>query len=118
MSDKDQRIWEALKLYKNPQLKPGYVGRFWSRLAQQERSQPKILGVFMPKPWAFGSMALTVFLVIGFFSFNNQQMSYKAAYDPEMINNLDVAKHWQGIEHVDVLDDLDIIEKIDLKQGS
>ncbi len=113
MSLEDEKIWEALKHYKAPEPKPGYTGRFWSKISQKSKTESIGLKSFIPKPWALVSLSFSLLFILGISITPLTKVQNNASYDSEIINNLDLAQHWQGVEHADVLDDIEIIEHLD-----
>lgn len=113
MEDKKDKVWEALLQYKIKDPQPGYKARFYNKLSESP-AKPSI--VFFPNKWAISSVALSVVVLIGVFTFNITPSSPYSSKDKEIINNLDLAAHWQGIEQLDVMDDLEIIQQTELNQ--
>ncbi len=110
-----KRSWEILGLYKPPQPLEGYVRRFWVRLAETVPAGSKPAFFFLPKPWALATVALTVVLILGVsIGLKNysleKRLSKMSPDDREIVNNMDLARYWQGIERLDALNDMDVIE--------
>lgn len=110
--NQEDKIWEALKQYKAPEPKPGYISRFWIKVSQDVKPARVGFKFFIPKPWALASLSLSILLIIGVSTTPMTNLS-NGHLDSEIVNNIDLAEHWQGIEHADLVDDLKIIEKIE-----
>jgi hypothetical protein len=115
-NSKDKQLWEMLGSYKVSEPKAGFVNRFWIKIIQGSSKAFSHKIIFLPRPWAFASLALTMvfFLSVpmGIEHYNlEKKLSTMPAEDVEMIKNLELAQYWQGIEHMDSANDSETSEQ-------
>lgn len=114
--------WEMLGDWKDLDPDPGYVSRFWTRVAQERPWHERV--------WAFLQAALTdrvrvslgaavcLVVIVGIFTMRtmvetHQTREFLAEYsgeDMEFIQGLEFAENLEMIEDLDCLEDLDLLE--------
>ena len=124
-----QKSWDALKNLKEIDPAPGYISRFWSRVATDKSFSQKlaegIRGVLTSWQWAGTLVTASIVVIVGFFSLKNflpgtNVESALAKMHPEeleLVSNLELAQNLDVIENIDVLEDLEVIENLDLLES-
>ncbi len=120
-----ENAWDMLREVPEIEPQPGYVGRFWARVAERE-SRPQPLTEGLQALW--GSLwnvpalaAICVVLVIGLFSIRNvywltradERLARLPLEEAEIVENIELAQHIEVIENIDLLEDFEIIENLD-----
>ncbi|MCK5081630.1 MAG: zf-HC2 domain-containing protein [Candidatus Omnitrophica bacterium] len=121
-----EESWAMLGELDEVRPEPGFVGRFWTRLALEQSWQERISeavrnGLFQKRLVPALAMACIV-VIVGSFALNNyfriqntdQMLSDLSREDLAMVENIELAENLDLIEEMDFLEDLDIIENLDI----
>jgi predicted anti-sigma-YlaC factor YlaD len=124
-----ERSWAVLSEADEISPQPGYVGRFWAKLALEQPWYGKVLQklTVAGARRAFRQFAPTllticvVTIVVGFaarrylhIQTTNQMLISMSAEDFDMVRNIELVENLDPIEEIDILADLDIMEHLDL----
>lgn len=113
--DAYKEVWKLLDVCKDEEPDPGYIERFWKRMALRkpwwQRVWDKALPVMVHQRLASALIILVVVVVTGALSMrmiNNQQtekiLTALSAEEIELVKNLDM------IENLDLLEQMDMLE--------
>lgn len=121
-----EESWAMLGELDEVRPEPGFVGRFWTRLALEQSWQERISeavrnGLFQKRLVPALATACIV-VIVGSFALNNyfriqntdQMLSDLSREDLAMVENIELAENLDLIEEMDFLEDLDIIENLDI----
>lgn len=121
-----EESWAMLGELDEVRPEPGFVGRFWTRLALEQSWQERISeavrnGLFQKRLIPALATACIV-VIVGSFALNNyfriqntdQMLSDLSREDLAMVENIELAENLDLIEEMDFLEDLDIIENLDI----
>ena len=118
----DEKTWKALGAWKDQDPDPGYVSRFWTRLAQEQSWQEKLTGYmreWLRKMKAIPSYASVIaLLIVGLLVSRHfyqtqrfEQMLVKASPEEvELVENIELVQNLEVIEAIDLLEDMDFLE--------
>lgn len=108
---------------------PGFVGRFWTKLAQEQSWYEKIFEAvgnsFVKQRLVPVLVTACLVIIVGSFSLYNywqiqktdQMLSALSQEDLVMVENIELVEHLDIIEEIDFLEDLDIIESLDILES-
>src|SRR3989338_10956539 len=120
-----RKSWDALKNLKEIDPAPGYVSRFWSRLAAEKTFSQKlaegIREALTSRQWVGALAVASIIIIVGFFSLRNLvsgtnidlALTKMHPEDLELVSNFELAQNFEIIENIDVLEDLEILENLD-----
>ena len=106
------------------------MSRFWTRLTQERPSHERAL-----EGLRFGIQNLSlrptivfvaVLVMIGTFVFRNHfesarmegELARLAPEEIEVVDNMELAKHYDVIDNIELLEDLEVVENLDALQSS
>ena len=119
-----QSVWQLLGEYEEIQPEPGFIGRFWTRVASQTTWQEKLLeklnvGVWR-QPWVYASLGLCLALIIGSLLFWQNQYPKSSELlanvneeELEMLENLELVENFDVIQDMEFYEDLEVIENLE-----
>jgi hypothetical protein len=114
--------WEVMNTLPPMEPSPAFVSRFWTKVARQgerKRSLAQVYSnIFLKKRWVPVILVLGVLLFFSFtsvlreglFSSSPEQLS---SADMELIQNFELAEHFDDINEIEELQDADLIEELD-----
>jgi len=120
-----QESWALLSDWKDLEPAPGYVSRFWTKLATERSFESRILEgirtILAPQRLTPALATLSVIVFVGAFVFKQylptreaeQALAKMAPEEIEFVQNIELAQHIDVIENIDVIEDLDILENLD-----
>ena len=121
-----EKSWAMLGELDDIRTEPGFVGRFWTRLALKQSWQERILeavrnGLFKRR-LVPALVTACIVVVVGSFVLHDyfqiqstdQTLSSLSREDLAMVENIELAENLDLIEEMDFLEDLDIIENLDI----
>lgn len=124
-----KKSWDLLGIWKDKEPAPGYIGRFWSRLAQEktwgEQALESIREILTKRALAPVFAAIFIFIIVGSFSYRyyvSGQKSEKALAvmtpeEIELVDQLELAQNYDVIVNMDVVEDLEVVENLDSIQS-
>ena len=118
-----EKSWEILNTWQDIVPQPGYVGKFWTRLAEKQ-AQPQVprpQEVFLFKTWRPALVAVCLLFATGIFvgrALYHQQaltvaLTHLSDDELEMVQNMELVENFDLIQDLDLFQDLEIIESID-----
>lgn len=120
-----EKSWDMLKGWQDVEPSPGYVSRFWSRLAAEKSFSEKVIEgirtVFEKRQFAGALAAASVVVIVGLVSLRNSlpignaesMLSKMKPEELELVSNLELAQNLEVIENIDILEDLEVLENLD-----
>lgn len=121
-----EESWGMLAETEDIEPQPGFVGRFWTRLALEQSWHEKILREvrksLLKRRLAPVFMTICVIVLIGGFSVHNyfqikdtnRILAGLSEDDLAMVQNIELAENFDFIREIDFFEDLDIIENLDV----
>lgn len=119
------RTWDMLKVWADEEPSPGYVSRFWTRVAREEpfyeKAWEEIKFFFADKRIAPVIATACLILLVGSFTFYNSffvtktetLLSSLSADEMEFVENIELVEQFDIIANIELLEDLDVIENLD-----
>ena len=118
-----RQMWALLGKYKDITPRPGFVSKFWTRLAARESWQQEFFGqmkhAFASARLAFQVTTVCLILIMAgiFISRYYHQstvdmLASLSEAEIEMVDDIELAQQFDVIENLDFYEDLDIIERI------
>ncbi len=120
-----EKIWATLDQWKDVEPQPGYVSRFWTRLALKQPWYIKwgrtLNTIFLKKSLAPFYAVLSIVLIVGYITFKTTTQVYQTetvltalnSEEMELVDNLELTENLELIEELEFLEDLEIIENLD-----
>ena len=121
-----EESWAMLGELDEVRPEPGFVGRFWTRLALerswQERVSEAVKNGLFNKRLVPALATACIVVIVGSFTLNNylriqntnQMLASLSQEDLAMVENIELAENLEFIEEMGLLEDLDIIENLDV----
>ncbi|MBN1869101.1 MAG: zf-HC2 domain-containing protein [Candidatus Omnitrophica bacterium] len=121
-----EESWAMLGDLNDIHPKPGFVGRFWKKMALEQSWQEKIIEAmknsFFKKPLIPALVTACMIVIAGSFVFynysqmrgTNQLLAKLSQEDLEMFENIKLAENLDLIEEIDFLEDFEIVENLDI----
>ena len=121
-----EKSWAMLGELDDIRPEPGFVGRFWTRLALEQSWQGKVSeavknGLFKRRlvPALVTACIVVImgsFVLHDYFQIQStdQMLSSLSWEDLAMVENIELAENLDLIEEMDFLEDLEIIENLDI----
>lgn len=119
------KSWEMLGRWEDAEPDPGYVSRFWTRVAQErpwhEQIWTAVRAALTDRALVPVYVTMCAVIIVGVFTLRtnvqtNQNREFLAQFNTdeiEFIRDMDLAENLEIIENLDILQDLDIIENLD-----
>ncbi|MCK5013849.1 MAG: zf-HC2 domain-containing protein [Candidatus Omnitrophica bacterium] len=120
-----EESWAMLGELSDIRPEPGFVGRFWTRLALEQSWKEKVLGAvsngLIKRRLVPVLVTACIVVITGSFVLHNyfriqttdQMLSSLSQEDLAMVENIELAENLELIEEMDFFEDLDIIENLD-----
>jgi len=121
-----EKSWAMLGELDEIQPEPGFIGRFWSRLALEQSWQEKIKEVmenmFSHKQLVPVLATLCIMILVGSFAGyyyaqtqkTNRTLAKLNQNELAMVENIELAENLSLIAQLDFLEDLEIIKELDV----
>lgn len=121
--------WAMLGELDEIRPQPGFVGRFWTKLAEEQSWQERILevvkGGLLKQRLVPVLVTACLVVIVGSFSLyhywqiqgTNQILSSLSDEDLAMVENMELVENLDIIEEIDFLEDLDVIENLDISES-
>lgn len=120
-----EKSWAALEQWEDLEPEPGYVSRFWTRLAEKrpwyERFGLLLKEALLTKRLLPVYAASLVVVIVGFFvlrtslTIHHDAVNFATlpAEDIEFIESMDMAVNLDVLNDLDFLEDMDVIEQVE-----
>lgn len=120
-----EKSWDMLSGLKEIEPAPGYISRFWTRVAAETSWHEGIVvglrGFFAKRELVSVLAAISIIVIIGVFSFKNyfSTQEFETALTKlnpeefELVTNIGLIQNLEFIENLEFLEDLDILEDLD-----
>ena len=124
-----QKSWDLLLDWKDEEPAPGYISRFWTKIATDVPWYERALSGaanFLPRwKFAYQWVAVVVVIVIGALVFSNYirlqgenaVLAKTTPEDIELVDNIELAEDFDVIDDIDFIQDLEVIDSMELSES-
>ena len=112
-----QSAWKALGDLPAVEPSSDYVGRFWTRVADREAKKNPWAGVWhvfsVRQQMGFSMLVLGALILLSAVNLYKADNGSSASVDIELIQNIELAEHFDDINEIDEWSDADLIQALD-----